>query len=89
MTMLSYTSPLIKRAMSGKHNKVKITGVDLLKLIAWVDCNCVYRGDEEVRCIPDPGPSVARRFAVPPKTRTAPRIKRLNPVTDPSPGVSP
>ena len=82
MTMLSSTSPLIKRAMSGKHNKVKIAGDDLLRLIAWVDSNCVYRGDEEVREIPDATPKVAARFPVAPKTRTAPRIKRLNPVND-------
>ena len=83
MTMLSSTSPLIARAMSGKHHKVKVTGVDLRKLIAWVDCNCVYRGDEEVRRIPDPSPGVAARFPVPVKTRTAPRIRRLQPVNDP------
>ena len=85
MTMLSSISPLIKRAMSGKHNKVKIEGTDLLRLIAWVDSNCVYRGDEEVRQIPDSGENIARRFPVPPKTRTAPRIERLNPVNDPQP----
>ena len=87
MTMLSSTSPLIKRAMSGKHNKVKIEGDDLLRLIAWVDCNCVYRGDEEVRQIPDAGESVARRFPVAPKTCTAPIIKRLNPVNDNIPTI--
>ena len=86
MTTLSYTSPLIARAMSGKHHKVKIEGEDLLRLIAWVDCNCVYRGDEEVREIPDPAPAVAARFPVPVRTRTAPRIRRLQPVTDPPPG---
>ncbi len=82
MTMLSSTSPLITRVMSGKHNGVKIEGSDLLKLIAWVDCNCVYRGDEEVRQLPDPNPGVARRFPVPPRIRTAPRINRLSPVSD-------
>jgi len=82
MTMLSSISPLIKRAMSGKHNKVKIEGDDLLRLIAWVDSNCVYRGDEEVREIPDATPNVAARFPVAPKTRTAPIIKRLSPVND-------
>ena len=89
MTMLSSTSPLIKRAMSGKHNKVKIEGDDLLRLIAWVDSNCVYRGDKEVREIPDSGASVAARFPVAPKTRTAPIIKRLNPVNDTLPPALP
>jgi hypothetical protein len=83
MTMLSSTSPLIKMVMSGKHNKVRIEGEDLLRLIAWVDCNCVYRGDEEVRQIPDPKKS--DRTPVPFRTRTAPRINRLEPVNDPMP----
>ena len=82
MTMLSSTSRLIELATGGKHNGVKVEGEDLLRLIAWVDCNCVYRGDEEVRQIPDPPPAVASRFPVPVKTCTAPRISRLQPVTD-------
>ena len=73
MTMLSYTSPLIRRAMSGEHHKVKIEGDDLRRLIAWVDCNCVYRGLEEIRQLP------ARHC------RDAPAIDRLQPVTDPIP----
>ncbi len=82
LTMLSSTSRLIDLATSGKHNGVKIGGEDLQRLIAWVDCNCVYRGDEEVRQIPDPPPEVANRFPVPVKTCTAPKIARLQPVTD-------
>ena len=85
MTMLSSTSPLIEWVTNGKHNKVKVRGEDLLRLIAWVDCNCVYRGDEEVRQLPDPPASVASRFPVPVKVRTAPIIKRLHAVNDPPP----
>jgi len=85
MTMLSSASPLIEWVTNGKHNKVKVQGEDLLRLIAWVDCNCVYRGDEEVRQLPDPPPSVASRFPVPVKVRTAPIIKRLHAVNDPPP----
>ena len=70
MTMLSYTSPLIDMVMTGKHNKVKIEGEDLLKLITWVDCNCVYRGLEEIRQLPSRG------------CRDAPTIERLQPVSD-------
>jgi hypothetical protein len=70
MTMLSYTSPLIQRAMSGRHHDVKIEGEDLLRLIAWVDMNCVYRGLEEVRKLPAP------------LCRDAPAIDRLQPVND-------
>jgi len=85
MTMLSSTSRLIDLVTSGKHHDVKVEGEDLRRLIAWVDCNCVYRGDEEVRQIPDPPPEVANRFPVPVKTRTAPVIARLIPVNDPPP----
>jgi len=85
MTMLSSTSRLIELATSGKHHGVKVDGEDLQRLIAWVDCNCVYRGDEDVRQIPDPPQEIASRFPVPVKTRTAPEIARLLPVTDPRP----
>jgi len=83
MTMLSCTSRLIDLVTSGKHHNVKVEGEELERLIAWVDCNCVYRGDEEVRQIPDPPPEVAKHYPLPLKTRTAPLIKRLQPVTDP------
>jgi hypothetical protein len=89
MALLSSASRLIELATSGKHNRVKVEGEDLQRLIAWVDCNCVYRGDEEIRQIPDPPPQTARRFPVPVKTRTAPTIARLQPVTDPSAGDAP
>jgi hypothetical protein len=83
MTMLSYASPLIRMVTDGKHHGVKIAGEDLLRLIAWVDCNCVYRGDEEVRQLPDPpDPGLPVR----PRIRTAPVIVRLSPVSDPLPG---
>jgi hypothetical protein len=83
MTMLSSTSRLIDLVTSGKHHNVNVEGEDLQRLIAWVDCNCVYRGDEEVRQIPDPPPEIAKRFPVPVKTRTAPQIERLQPINDP------
>jgi hypothetical protein len=70
MTMLSSTSPLIEMVMSGKHNRVKIEGEDLLKLVTWVDMNCVYRGMEEIRQLPARG------------CRDAPTIERLRPVSD-------
>jgi hypothetical protein len=59
--------------MSGRHNGVKIEGEDLLRPITWVDCNCVYRGLEEVRQLPSP------------LCRDAPKIDRLRPVSDPNP----
>ena len=92
MTMLSSTSRLIEMVMTGKHPKtkdgkdvdakIKVEGEDLRRIIAWVDANCVYRGDEEVRMIPDPPEDRVARFAVRPRIKTAPVIDRLQPVTD-------
>ena len=88
--LLSSASRLIDLATSGAHHGVRVEGEDLQRLIAWVDCNCVYRGDEEVRAIPDPEPAVAAGFPVPVKTRTAPHIDRRQPITDPArrPGLA-
>jgi len=80
MTVLSYTSPLIKMVRDGKHNKVKISGVDLRRLMAWVDSNCVYRGDKEIRMIND-YPNGAN-LPVPTLIKNAPRIDRLQPIND-------
>lgn len=85
MSSLSYASPLIQLTTSGKHHGAKVEGEDLLRLSVWVDCNCVYRGDEEVRQIPDPDPKAYRHWTVPPKTHSAPNIDRMQPVTDPVP----
>jgi hypothetical protein len=73
---LSYTSRLIDLAMSGKHYKVNVTGDDLQRLIAWVDLNCPYRGDEEVRAVPDPDFPGIDLLPVRPRIRTAPVVER-------------
>jgi hypothetical protein len=75
MMYLSYASPLVTLATSGKHHGVKVEGEDLLRLMAWVDANCVYRGMEEVRKLPE---SLRGHL-----TRSAPEVARLDPVTDP------
>lgn len=77
-SVLSSNSRLIDLAMSGDHYGVKVDGEDLQRLLAWVDCNCVYRGDEEVRQIPDP--PRPRGWAVPPLVQTAPNIDRTQPI---------
>lgn len=92
-TMLSSTSPLVRMLMSGKHPKaqdgseieaqIKASPEDLRRLVAWVDANCVYRGDEEIRQIPDPPDAQVARFPVRPRIMTAPVIDRLQPINDP------
>jgi hypothetical protein len=76
MTTLSYKSPLIELAMSGTHYGVKVDPVSLRRLIAWVDAMGPYRGEEEVRALPDPEFDGIEEQAIRPRTRTAPRIPR-------------
>jgi len=80
MTRLSYKSRLIALASSGKHHDVKVDPVSLRKLIAWVDTMCPYRGDQEVRAIPDPVFPGVEWLSVRPKIKNAPRIIRPGPV---------
>ena len=76
MRHLSYTSKLIHIAMSREHNSVKVGGADLRALIAWVDASCPYRGDEEVREVPDPTFMGIAELPVRPRCKTAPIIAR-------------
>jgi len=80
MTRLSYASPLIDIASSGKHHGVKVDEVSRRRLIAWVDAMCPYRGEEEVRQIPDPEFQGIDWLAIRPRIATAPRIVRPGPV---------
>jgi hypothetical protein len=90
LTRLSPRSRLIDIAMSGKHYDVKIGGEELQKLIAWVDCNAPYRGEEEIRAIPDVPPRIYSNDGgeppILPKTATAPVIDRFNVAQDVVPG---
>jgi hypothetical protein len=76
MTALSYRSPLIQLAMSGEHNGVKVDPVSLRRLIAWVDAMGPYRGEEEIRALPDPKFDDIQELAIRPRTQTAPVIPR-------------
>jgi len=80
MTALSYKSRLIDLCASGKHYDVKVDPVSLQRLIAWVDAMCPYRGDEEVRAIPDPEFQGVDWLAIRPRIQSAPRIIRPGPV---------
>lgn len=80
MTQLSYKSRLIDIAASGKHHDVKVDPVSVQRLIAWVDAMCPYRGDEEVRAIPDPIFQGVDWLSIRPKIQNAPQIIRPGPV---------
>jgi len=80
MMRLSYASRLIDIASSGRHHGVKVDEISRRRLIAWVDAICPYRGDEEVRQIPDPDFQGIDWLAIRPRIATAPRIVRPGPV---------
>jgi hypothetical protein len=73
---LSYTSPLIETYASPEHYDVRLDPVSRRKLIAWVDANCPFRGDEEIRALPDPEFAGIDALPVRPRTKTAPVIPR-------------
>jgi hypothetical protein len=76
MRYLSYTSPLIERAMSGKHHDVKVDALSLHRLIAWVDACCPFCGEPEVRAVPDPDFACIDELPIRPRVATAPIIER-------------
>ncbi len=76
MRYLSFRSRLIDLAMSGRHYKVKVQGVDLQRLIAWVDANCPYLGEEELRTFSDPEFDGIDLLPIRPRVKTAPIIDR-------------
>ena len=76
MRHLSYTSKLIEQCLSGQHHDLQLDPVSLQKLIGWVDANCPYRGDEDIRAIPDPQFAGIEHLPVRPRTKTAPVSER-------------
>ncbi|MBM3495769.1 MAG: hypothetical protein FJX72_15805 [Armatimonadetes bacterium] len=76
MAHLSPTSRLIKMASDGTHHAVRVQGADLQRLIAWVDANCPYKGEEEVRAMRNPDYPGFARLGVRPRCATAPIISR-------------
>ncbi|GHT17024.1 hypothetical protein FACS1894189_2140 [Planctomycetales bacterium] len=79
MTKLSYKSRLVERMMSGKHNGVKVSGDDLLRVILWVDAMGPYFGAEEVRCLEDPLFQGKDWISQRPRVMTAPIVQRPGP----------
>ena len=72
-------STLVQNATSGKHHGVKVSEEDAQRLIAWVDCNGPYLGDEEVRAMYDPYSTAIENVPpVRPRIATAPVINRFD-----------
>jgi hypothetical protein len=76
MRHLSCTSRLIRNASSGDHHGVKVDPYSLRRLIAWVDTNCPFRGEEEIRKMPDPDFPGVEFLPVRPRLASAPVVER-------------
>ncbi|MBQ1338464.1 MAG: hypothetical protein IIY32_09110, partial [Thermoguttaceae bacterium] len=75
----SPVSRLVHNACSGEHHGVKIAPEDAERLMAWVDCNGPYLGDEEIRAMYDPeSVAVSTAPKIRPRIATAPVINRFN-----------
>jgi hypothetical protein len=61
---------------SGKHYDVKVDALSLRRLIAWVDANCPYAGEEELRTMADPEFAGIEQLPVRPRMKTAPVVDR-------------
>lgn len=76
MSYLSGKSRLIELASSGKHYGVRVKDNDLLRLMAWVDVNGPFLGDEEIRRIPDPDFPGIEALPIRPLCKSAPHVNR-------------
>ena len=76
MTTLSFRSRLVELAAGGNHHGVKADLLSLRRLMAWVDANCPFLGDEELRQVGDPDFPGIDELPVRPRVRTAPIIQR-------------
>jgi len=76
MQYLSLRSRLIEMAGSGEHFDVKADPLSLRRLIAWVDANCPYVGEEELRAMGDPVFPGIDELPIRPRVKTAPVISR-------------
>ncbi len=76
MRHLSHTSRLVQLCGDGTHYDTRMSPDELRQIIGWVDANCPYRGDEDVRAIPDPDFAGIEQLPVRPRTKTAPDIPR-------------
>ena len=63
-------------AGGGEHYDVRADPTSLRRLIAWVDANCPYLGDEELRAMGDPEFADIDSLPIRPQVKSAPVIDR-------------
>lgn len=78
LTYMSYGSRLVNHYATPAHHDVHVGEEDLRRLAAWVDLVCPYRGEPEIRSLPDPEFVGIEALPIRPRVRTAPRIDRFD-----------
>ena len=78
MTFFSNNSLLLEVITTDKKNHLdlKLDADELRMLTAWMDLNCPYRGDDELRQLPDPQFEGVDHILPRPRIKTAPIIIR-------------
>lgn len=78
MTFFSYNSLLLDKITKDKtnHGNLKLSEDELRMLTAWMDLNSPYRGDDEVRKLPDPDFPGIEHIVPRPLIRSQPDIPR-------------
>ena len=78
MSIFSNNSLLLKVITTDKknHGDLKLEADELRMLAAWMDLNCPYQGDDELRQLPDPQFDGIEYIVPRPRIKTAPIIPR-------------
>lgn len=79
MEKLSYASRLINKYCDESHYGVKLSPVEMERMIVWVDAMCPYMGTDDIRAAADPKFQGSDWLAVPPRLETAPVVTRPGP----------
>ena len=62
--------------MTANRYDVRVDPPALRRLIAWIDTNCPYIGEEEIRAMDDPDSPGIDLLPIRPRIRTAPTVER-------------
>lgn len=76
---LSYASRLINKYCVPAHYDVKLSPMEMQRMMIWVDAMCPYLGTDDIRRLPDPKFQGSDWLAIPPRLETAPVVRRPGP----------
>ncbi len=80
MEKLSYASRLVNKYCQPQHYNVKLSPIELQRIIVWVDTMCPYMGSDDIRAEEDPVFQGSDWLAIKPRLKTAPVVRRPGPL---------